>query len=163
MSIISLMSEVKLVEGLAPATDAAGRSGKVISLKNTAKAYVVFHITQGNAATIALTLMQAVDVSGTSAKAFANSVPIYTDLANGTSDVFARQPDGVSFTTDAALANKYVVFEVDPTQMDVNGGFDCLYATTGASNVANITEMSYWLAGQRFQSQVANMPSALVN
>lgn len=163
MSIISLLSETKPVEGLTPATDAAGRSGKIISMKNTAKAYVVFHITQGNAATIALTLMQAQDVSGTAAKVLANPVPIYTDLATGASDLLVRQADGVAYTTDAGLASKYVIFEVDATQMDVNNGFDCLYATTGASNVANITEMTYWLAGQRFQSQQANMPSALVN
>lgn len=161
MSIISLLGDTKWVEGFAPATDAAGRSTDIVNLKNTAKAYVVFHINQGNAATVLLTLMQAQDVAGTNAKVFANAVPIYADLANAVSDRFVRQTDGVNFTTDAALAAKYVIFEVDPTQMDVNGGFGCLYATTGASNVANITECTFLLAGQRFGSAVSDMPTAI--
>ena len=54
----SLVAQAKPVSLLAPATDAAGRTSGYLSLKNAHKAYVVAHITQGNAATIALQIEQ---------------------------------------------------------------------------------------------------------
>jgi hypothetical protein len=38
------------------------------------------------------------------------------------------------------VKHKVVIFEIDPTKtLDADGSFDCLRATTGASNAANIT------------------------
>lgn len=162
MSKLSMATENKWTVILNPATDAAGRSSAIESLKNVAgKAYIAVTITQGNAATVLLTPMQAQDVSGTAAKVLANPVPIFADLATGTSDALVRQTDAVNFTTDAALATKLIIFEIDPTQLDVNNGFDCLYITTGASNVANITTALLIGGELRYQSQ--SPPSMIVN
>jgi hypothetical protein len=161
MKTFSLVNQAKVVEGIAPAADAAGRSSRIVSLKNCAKAFVVVHITQGNAATIALTLMQAQDVAGTAAKVLTNAIPIYSDLDTATSDGLIRRTDGVNYTTDAAVKNKIVVFEVDPALMDVTNGFDCLYFTTGASNVANITQGFIIETGLRYEQTLP--PSAIVD
>ena len=151
MSKYSFPQQAKLVEALAPATDAAGRTGRFITLKNTGKATVKVHVAQGNAATVALTVMQATDVSGSNAKPLGNAVPVWVNQDTGASDMLVRQADAVGFTTSGAVANKQVLIEVDPTYLDVNNGFDCIAIVTGASNAANVTQAEYILSEQRFQ------------
>jgi hypothetical protein len=132
---------VHVVDVLSPAADAAGRNSDAVSLKNYHAAIVEVSITQGNAATVALTLEQCTAVDGTGAKAITVAVPIFVsqDVAAASGDVLARQANAVSFTTSGALARKTVRFVVDPATLDVAGNFDCLRVVTGASNAANIT------------------------
>lgn len=139
--MFALPEGYQAVQLLAPATDAAGRTSSYFSLKNTVgKVYVVFSIAQGNAATIALTLNQATAVAGTSAKALSATTRIWATENTSTTPVPTRQTDAAStYTTGAGTTNKLVYIEVDPSSLDVNGGFDCIAGTTGASNVANLT------------------------
>lgn len=124
---------------LAPATDAAGRTSGYYSLKHATKAYAVVAIKQGNAATVAISFEQATAVAGTSTKGFDAAKRIW---ASNDVDV-TKDPVAVTaaagYTTDAALKDKLVIFEIDPADLDVANGFDCIAITTGASNVANIT------------------------
>lgn len=137
----TLPQNLPSAEVLNPATDAAGRTGSYINLKNAHDAFIVVHVTQGNAATILLSVLQAKDVSGTSSKALANNARIWTNLDTSVAaNVLARATDAVSFTTDAAVKNKVVVFEIDPAMLDINNGFNTITISTGASNVANITQ-----------------------
>ncbi len=134
--------KIHVVDVMAPAADAAGRSSDAVSLKNTAGVVIVeASVNQGNAATVALTLQQCTAVDGTGAKALTVNGPIYVsqDVGGASGDVLTRQADGVAFTTSAALTRKTVRFVVDPANFDLAGGFDCLRITTGASNAANIT------------------------
>lgn len=136
--------EAKTHVALAPAADAAGRNGKWVSLKNAHKLYVVVSINQGNAATVALTLEQATAVAGTGGKAVTALVPIWANQDAAADDTLVRQADAASFTTDAALKEKLVVFEIIPQKaLDLANGYDCLRVVTGASNVANITAALY--------------------
>jgi hypothetical protein len=139
-SSFSLSDMTQQVTLLPPAADAAGRtSAAAVSLKHGHKVFLIFLVNQGNAATVLLTPQQATAVAKTSAKALANNVPIWLQNDESLSSVLTRQADGVSFTTDATTKQKRVIFEIDPTKLDLAGGFDCLLAITGASNVANIT------------------------
>src|SRR4051812_13401510 len=122
-SKFSLPQQMKIVEAIPNATDAAGRSSDIISLKNANKAYILVTLTQGNAATVALTPMQAQDVAGTGAKVLANAVPIWSNLDTAASDTLVRRTDAVNYTTDAGVKNKQVLFEIDPALLDVDGGF----------------------------------------
>lgn len=158
---ITIPQQMKVVEALAPAADAAGRSSDIVSLKNAGKVTIIATLTQGNAATVALTLMQAQDIAGTGAKALANTVPIWSNLDTAASDTLVRRPDAVSLTTDAGVKNKIVIFDVDASQLDVNNGFDCIYLTTGASNAANITQALFLLSDLRFGQ--ATPPSAIID
>jgi hypothetical protein len=143
MAIFTLPQEAPAYSLLKPAADAAGRTSAYLSLKFASMAWVKYYITQGNAATIALSLLQAKDVSGTSSKAFSVAVPIWTDLDADTAGTaltrFTRQPDASSFTTDAATKTKIVYIQLDPAKLDCNNGFCTIAAVTGASNAANIT------------------------
>lgn len=141
------------VDLLKPATDAAGRTSTRISLKNVGLCNILVHIDQGNAATIALSIFQSQDIAGTARKALVNACPIWANLDTVTNDTMVRQTDAVSFTTDAAVKQKQVLFELDPALLDVANGFDCIDITTGASNVANLTEAQAFLSGLRYEQQ----------
>lgn len=145
---------------LSPAADAAGRTSRYISLKDAARVIVLCQVNQGNAATVALSLLQATAVAGTGSKA-GPSVPVYSALDVATSDVMVRRTDGASYTTDAGLKEKIVSFHIDAAALDVNGGFDCIAVSTGASSASNLTSAVAILVGNRFQS--ASPPSAIVD
>jgi hypothetical protein len=147
MAFLTVPEKYKMVAALNPATDAAGRTGAYVSLKNVNLAFVVVHITQGNAATIALTIEQATAVAGTSSKAITVSVPIWSNLDVSASDALVRRTDAVSYTTDAGVKN-------------IANGFDCIVVKTGASNVANITQAVY-LLDERYQQ--ATPPTAIAD
>jgi hypothetical protein len=121
------------------ATDAAGREGKFISLKNANKVTVVVHIAQGHASTVLLEILQATAVANTGVKAIANAVPIWQCYDTANSDTFTAQTAAVNFTTNAGTVDKIVVFQVDPAVLDVANSFDCITVQTGASNAGNIT------------------------
>ena len=109
-----------------------------VSLKNAHKAYVIFILNQGNAATIACSVNQCTNVAKAGSKAIP-AVPTWTNLDEAAASAVTRQADAASVTTDAGLKTKRVIFEIDPSKLDTAGGFDCISVTTGASNVANIT------------------------
>ena len=123
----------------APAADAAGRTSVYISLKNATKAYILAYIDQGNAATILLSPLQATAVAGTGSKVLANAIRVWSNLDCAASNALVRRTDAVNYTTDAGVKKKVVVFEIDRTKLDVDGGFDCVGISTGASDAANIT------------------------
>lgn len=153
--------DARIVDLLSPAADAGGRTSSVyVSLKNVQRAYIVAYLNQGNAATIALTPKQATAVAGTGSKVTGN-LRIWRNLDCSASDAFVRDTDAANYTTDAALKNKIVIFMIDPTDLDVAGGFDCIGLTTGASNVANITSAFMIVCEQRFGG--ANSPTVITD
>lgn len=156
MNHLQLPENLLPVSVLAPAADAAGRTGGWVSLKNALRAWVIFHIDQGNAATIALSINQASAVAGTGSKVITNTVPIWSNLDAATSGVFTRRTDAVNYTTDAAVKKKIVIFEIDPASLDVAGGFDCITGITGASNAANITSAIVLLETSYGQATAVN-------
>jgi len=158
---MNLAENVKIVEALSPAADAGGRTGAYVSLKNCSKAFVVVHITQGNAATVLLSINQAKTVAGGSAKAITVAVPIWVDLDCAASDALVRATAAVNYTTDAGVKHKIVIFQIDPATLDLANEFDCITVVTGASNAANITEALYYLVDHRYQQ--ATPPSAIVD
>jgi hypothetical protein len=143
----SLVAQIPPVMLLAPAADAAGRAAPFRSLRNALKAYIVAHINQGAANTVQLSVMQATAVAGTGGKAV-TAVPIWSNLNTGTNDTLVARTAAATYTTDAGLTDKLVVFEITPEScMDLANGFDCISLSTGASNVANITEAQLHVLG----------------
>ena len=146
---------------LNPAADAAGRSSSYVSMKYYRKCLLVIGITQGNAATIALTPQQATAVAGTSAKALSQNCRIWSNLDAATNDTLTARTAAKSYTTDAGTTNKTVIFEIDAAELDSANSFDCIGFTTGASNAANITSGVAILSGCRYPS--ATPPTARVD
>jgi hypothetical protein len=158
----TLPEEAKIVACMAPATDAAGRTGTWVTLKNAMKAYIVWHIAQGNAATILLTINQATKVAGTGSKVITGNARWWFCANSASTDLLVRQADGVNFTTDAGVFNKIVVAEVDPDSLDIANAFCCVTGITGASNVANLTQAAFFLAPDRYPSATGG-PSAILD
>lgn len=151
---------MKVVNLLAPAADAAGRTSAYVSLKHAIKAWILVHINQGNAATILLSLLQATAVAGTGSKVLTAPGPIWSNLNTATGDALVARTPGVNVTTDAGVALKQVLFEIDAVNLDIAGGFDCIGISTGASNAANITAAQL-IAAVRYPS--ATPPSMVID
>lgn len=152
----SMPAQIPPVMLLAPAADAAGRTSSYRSLKNALKAYVVVHVNQGNAATVLLSVLQASAVAGTGSKAIA-ATPIWSNLDTSVNDTLTSRTAAATYTTDAGVKDKIVVFEITPEQcMDVANGFDCIAVSTGASNAANITEAKLFILGSYQQASPPN-------
>lgn len=145
----------------APATDAAGRTSAYVSMKWYRKAFLIFTCTQGNAATIQLDPKQATTVAGTGAKALTQDCRIWSNLDAATNDTLTRRTDAKTYTTDAAVKNKTVIFEIDAAELDQANSFDCLALTIGASNVANITSVYAILVEPRYPQ--AATPTAVTD
>jgi hypothetical protein len=158
--MFSLPERCKIVEALTPAADAGGRTGAYVSLKNAHKAWVVVHLDQGAANTVAITLEQASTVAGTGSKPITGVVPIWSNLDCTASDELVKRTSAVGYTTDAGVKHKQVVFEVDPAYFDIANGFDCLAVITGASVAANITSAQYFLE-ERYMAPTP--PTAVAN
>ena len=138
---------------LPAAADAAGRTGAWLNLRNALKTWIVVEVNQGNAATVALTLLQAQDVSGTGSKVLSASVPIWYQANTASTDLNVAQAAAANFTTDANVYDKIVIFEILPeTALDVANGFKTIAVQTGASNAANITE-ALLIVAERYQGQ----------
>lgn len=151
MNVTSIAEQLHPVELLAPATDAAGRSSTVYV--NTAycnKIHVRFHVTQGNAATILISILQATAAAGTNSKA-GPTCQVWANLDCAANDTLARATDGSTYTTDAGVKHKIVIFEIDASALDVAGGFTYVGISTGASNAANLTSASAEFMGTRYQ------------
>jgi hypothetical protein len=136
---LSLAAELPPSVLLGAAADAAGRTSRYADLKNAIKAFVLVEVNQGNAATVAVSILQAKDTSGTGSKAV-NAVPIFLQNNALVTDVQAQQTAAASFTTDATLQDKLLLFEILPeAALDLANGFETIAVQTGASNAANIT------------------------
>jgi len=130
---------------LLPPAAGSSRTSSYFSLKGAAMAYIVFHVDQANAATIALTPKQATAVAGTGTKVLSTNCQIFTNLDCAAASLFTRQTDAANYTTDAGVKKKIVIFKIDPNTLDVANGFDCIALTEGASNAANITSAALYV------------------
>lgn len=149
--LLSIVEQCHPVNLLAPAADAAGRTGAYVNAATACKVHVRVHITQGNAATILLSLLQATAAAGTGSKA-GPTAQIWANLDTAAGDTLVRvATDASTYTTDAGVKLKYVIFEFDASLLDVANGFQYFTVSTGASNVANITEATAEYIGLRYQ------------
>lgn len=143
----SFPAQLPPVSLLPAAADAAGRTGSYRSLRNAVKAYIVAEVNQGNAATVAITPLQAKDSSGTGSKAI-NNCPIWLVADTSVTDALVAQTAAANFTTSATTKDKFVVFEIEPdAALDVANGFNHIALQTGASNASNVTEAKLYILG----------------
>ena len=98
-----LWEQAHVISLLKPAADAAGRTSAYVSVANAHKAYILAYITQGNAATILLTPLQATSAAGAGSKALTAVAPIAVDLDTDTvpSDILSLATAAANYTTDA--------------------------------------------------------------
>lgn len=130
---------------LGPVTTNGGVTTDYISLKNVHKLVAVFHLKQAVGHATGIDPVQATAVAGTSVKAITNTVPIWANEDVAASAVMVRQTDAITYNVTNDVKSKIVTFEIDPAQLDVANGFDCLAFTVDDSSQATnfISGMAY--------------------
>ena len=154
----SLPENAKIVEAITPQAGGA-ITGDYVSLKNYHSAYVIVHINQAAANTVAITIEKATAVAPTGSVAITTVVPIWANEDCATSDTLVAQTAAVAFTTSAAQTHKTIVFKVDPASLGET--YDCITVKTGASAAGNITSALYVLVPARYAQ--ATPPTAITD
>lgn len=135
----SVVEQLHPVNLLAPAADAAGRTGAYVNCAFAHKVHIRVHVNQGSASTALLSLVQATSAAGANAKA-GPAAQVWANIDTATNDTLARvSPDASTYTTDAGVKLKIVCFEFDVSALDVLNGFQYVTVSTGASNALNTT------------------------
>ena len=137
------IDKFKIVEAIEPVVGTNAVTGTYISLKNVVKCRVVVQIAQSSSATAAITIERATAVAGTGSVAIATAVPIWVNLDTAASDVLATATAAVSYTTDAGVKNKIVVFVIDPVAL--GDTYDCITVKIGASATGTLYSALYLL------------------
>ncbi len=156
------VENIKVVYGSEPKnyTGAAGNSDYV-SLKNYDRVAIVIQTGAWAGGTAAVTLTQATDVSGSGAKALSFANQWTYQSAGFTVDALAKTAVAGD-TFNLATANTVHVIEVEASDLDLAGGFDCLrvsIASPGANN--DFYGVMIYLHGSRYPQ--ATPPSAIVD
>ena len=132
-------------------TTGAAVTGDYVSLKNYSHLTVI--ITQGAwaAGTPAVTMKQATDVSNSASDEKALEIDYYWTKTGLTGTAFTK----TAITSDTfnltATANTITVLEIDASDLDSDGGFDCVrvgVASPGAN--ADLIAVLYILSGARY-------------
>lgn len=135
-----LVEQCKIVQGFAPAAPSSS-TPDYVSLKNYHKLTILVSVDNGATVTgSAITLKQAQAVANTGEKALAfTKVWANTDI--GASDTLVETAvSSNTFTTDNTdNKNLLYVIEVDPSDLDVANGFDCVRLGTGNSTNAVVS------------------------
>lgn len=142
----TFVERYKLVQGIQPRTTNGGFSSDWVSLRNANRVAIVVNLTQAVGHATAFTLAQATAVSGGDTKAITNNCLIWANEDCAASDTLVRKTDAKAYTVAADVKNKVIVFEVDPSNLDVANNFDCISLTVADSSQAtNIASIEFYI------------------
>lgn len=159
-----LIERVKPVVGCAPAALATtAGDGDWVSMKHYRHLTIVISILNGTTVTgTAVTLLQAQDVAATASKALGfTKMWANTDTAAAGGDTLTETAVvSNTFTTSTTNAKSLLyVIEIQDTDLDVDGGFDCV-RFDGANAANSVGCVMYILSDPRYPGE---MPSAIVD
>lgn len=130
--------DFKIVTLLSNVTDGSARTGDWITLKTGSRVTIVCEVLQGAATAMDINPMQATAVAGTSKKALATACRIWANADTSASDTLVRATDAVNYDAANTATGKLVVFEIDPTMLDLANDFDCLTIETEGDSASNL-------------------------
>jgi len=144
--MLDIKKVTDIVRGSTPVTTNGGITADYISMKNVIRAWIVVSLTQAVGHATGIDPKQATAVPGTSAKAFAKTLPIWANEDCATSNTLAAQTAAVTYNVTNDIKNKLVIFQVDAEKLDVANSFDCIGVTVDDSSQAtNIASITYLL------------------
>ena len=169
------MQACKIVPAVAPRTMGAGVDGDWVSMKGYDRIGILVHVSQGNAATSALTVDIGTLVAGPAVTAGITMADWWsiTDTAIGTdagtnSDAWVKGAAAATITTSntGTGASAYYI-EVDADDLSTGSAFaartPCLQLKVGISNVANLLDAWYIMFPARYAEAVSPTPSAIID
>lgn len=151
-----------MVVGLPPTVGAGATIvGDYISVKNAHKVWCIVLYNQDDANSITFGVNEATGVTPAGVAAITETMPIYANLATGTSDRLVEQTAAATFASGVAVADKMIVFEVDPSIL--SAGCDCI-ALRSDTNIAAVQWVAYiYLIEPRYAGPVAQIPSYIID
>ena len=161
--MMHLVEGAKIAQMLVPGATNANPTTAYVDLSKCHKAFLVVHVAKGNAALTSFTLSQATTAAGGGpAKAFTNTVPIWSNLNCTATDTLVRRANALTYALDNAADGRgqIVVFQIDPAKMDVAGGFKYVAVVVAAGDAANIAGVMGYLVDHRYAQETP--PTAIV-
>jgi len=159
-----LVQGAKIVSALIPQATNANPASTYVDVANCHKLFIAIHVTKGNAALTSFAIEQATSSAGAGNKVLANTIPVWVNLdtsaATGT-DTLVRQANAISYAlnNEAGGVGQMVIFELDPSKLDINNGFRWVRFQVAAGNANNIASAVYYLVDHRYKQ--ATPPSAV--
>ena len=150
----------KPVQAFEAQTNAGAIVGDYVKASLCSMLYIVVHLTQAAADTSVLTIEQATDETPTGSKAITTVLPIWANLDCAASDTLSRATDAISYTTDAGVKHKIIIFQVDPSGLDTENNFDWVTIKAAGSSANNIISAMYYFGGMRYQD---NVPPTMID
>ena len=165
-----LMESIQIVTAFPPSDINSDADGDWVSLKNYDGCLVVFHKAAGTAGDDpSIRLRQATDVAGTGAKALTfnhiyhkigatalSAIGTFTkvELSTATDDLDLVSVNSTDLLTD--VGESLIVVNVRASDLDVDGGFDCLQLLIEGDDIGNSTYAAgfYLLYGARYPAPV---------
>jgi hypothetical protein len=159
-----------IVPAIAPLDLQTARTGDWCSMKNAAGVCIVFFKGAGTAGDDPdITVQQATDVAGTSAKDLDAVATVYkkqgTLTSVGTWTKVTQTADAL-YDADGTSAEEQAVYvmQIEADQLDKANGFDCI--NVSCSDVGSNAQLGcalYILYGLRYPSAPENLSSAIVD
>jgi len=135
--------------------------GDYISCKNAHKVWCVILYNQADANPITFGVNEATAVLPAGAVPIVATMPIWSNLACGTSDLLVRQANAATYASGAGIATKMIIFQVDPSIL--SAGFDCI-AVRSDTNIAAAQYVAYfYVIEPRYAAPVAQIPSYIID
>jgi hypothetical protein len=161
-STCSIPSEFKIVDATAgPVTTNGGVTGKYVSLKNAHKATLILSFTQAVGHATVATLKMATAVAGTAVDNVPANVPVWANEDTAASDALVVKTAAKAYTVADDVKKKQVIFEIDPSTLNVAGGFDVAgFAVSDSSQATNFVS-GIWILETRYAQ--ATPPTAVTD
>ncbi len=160
MSRLSFPENFKLVEGIANLTDGGARTADYVSLKNIRRATAIVTILGGAATAMDLNPYQATNVAADDEKVFVKVLRWWMNASTGVTDTLVAQTAAIDGNTAATSVNKMVVFQFDPTDLDVANNFDCITIKTEGDEASNLLSI-IWILETDYEQ--ATPPTAITD
>jgi len=133
----TLVERHKLVTAIPITTTNGALTGDYVKCSQGTRILVVVNLNQAATHQTAITIEQATTAAAAGTKAIAKVVPIWQNDDTDTTDTLVRETtDAVSLTVGAGATPKQVVFQIDPSLLDVANDFDWITVKTAASSEA---------------------------
>jgi hypothetical protein len=171
MAYLSFPENLMILPGLAPSHGTgAAQTSIPISLKNVQKMWAVVYMNTSGASAAVASVPQTDALvafgSATILPATLHTVPIWVNLAAGTSDAWTKTTDATNYSTAADAAHKMIVFEIDPslvrTTVTADSDDDCFRISLTAVNIADFVSIFY-IVQPRYPSKVGSQATYITD
>lgn len=159
-----------IVPAIVPLDLQTARTGDWVSLKNAQGVAIVFFKGAGTAGDDpTLTVQQATDVAGTSAKNLSTITAVHKKQGTLTSVgtwTTSTQAAAATYAGDGTSAEEQAVYviEIEADELDVDNGFDCInVACSDVGTNAQLGCALYILYGLRHGTTPAGLPNSIAD